>query len=57
MGGGNKKVNPEPHHFSLKKMQETFAFIKKGLQIFEDIDPNGQNFPKVMHVCHKAFAS
>ena len=38
------EVKPEPCHFSLKKMQEAFAFIEKGLQIFEDMEPNGQHF-------------
>ena len=28
----NKEVEPEPHYFSLKKMQEVFFFFK-GLQI------------------------
>ena len=41
---------------SLKKMQEAFAFIEKGLQIYEDMDLNGQYPSKVMPACHKAFA-
>ena len=43
----NKKViKREPHHFSLKKIQEAFAFIEKGLHIFKNM----------MHGWHEAFA-
>ena len=35
---------------------EALAFIKNGLQFFDDTDSNGQRFPKVIHTCHKAFA-
>ena len=43
-------------HFSLNKMQEAFAFIEKGFQIFENMDPNGQRFSKIMLACRETFA-
>lgn len=33
--------------FSLKKMQEAFAFIEKGIQIFEDMDQMVNTFQKL----------
>lgn len=42
-----KEVKLEPCHSSLKKMQEVFAFIEKGLQIFEDIDQMVNTFQKL----------
>ncbi|XP_036357784.1 tigger transposable element-derived protein 1-like [Octopus sinensis] len=51
-----EEVEPEPHHFTIKKMQQAFACIKNGLSMFENMDPNAQYFSKIMGTCHKALA-
>ncbi|XP_036364351.1 tigger transposable element-derived protein 1-like [Octopus sinensis] len=51
-----KEVEPEPRHFTIKKMQQAFAYIEKGLSMFDDMDPNAQRFSKIMGACHEALA-
>ncbi|XP_014786766.1 tigger transposable element-derived protein 1-like [Octopus bimaculoides] len=51
----NKEVEPEPRQFTIKKMQQAFAYIEKGLSMFEDMDPNAQRFSKIVGACHEAF--
>ncbi|XP_014789558.1 tigger transposable element-derived protein 1-like [Octopus bimaculoides] len=49
------EVEPEPRHFTIKKMQHAFAYIEKGLSMFGDLGPNSQRFSKIMEACHEAF--
>ncbi|XP_052823133.1 tigger transposable element-derived protein 1 isoform X2 [Octopus bimaculoides] len=51
-----EEVKHEPCHFTIKKMQQAFAYIKKNLSMFEDMDSNAQRFSKIMGACHKVFA-
>ena len=48
-----EKEKQAPINEDLIKLNEQ---QKKGLQIFEDMDPNDQCFSKVMHACHETFA-
>lgn len=50
------EVEPEPRHFIVKRMQQEFLCIEKGLSTFEDMDPNAQLLSKTMEACHKAFS-
>ena len=53
--GEEEQVKPKPCHFNIKKMQQAFAHIEKGLVMFADMDPNAQCFSKIIGACYETF--